>query len=117
MNRKVILLLTVVVLVVVMCGCTTLYGQLTVASTKNIDINNKEFELVEEGVTGEDSRPIIIIVPAGDPSIEDAMDAALSKAGGQIMQNVDIYYKWWYIPYIWGKITFVVEGDVYRLVK
>ena len=107
----------VVVLVVVLCGCTTLYGQLTVGSTKNIDINNKKFELVEEGVTGEDSKAIIIIIPTGDPSIEDAMDDALSKAGGQIMQNVDIYYKWFYIPYIFGKFSFIIEGDVYRVVK
>jgi len=39
----------------------------------------------------------------------------LQEAGGDIMQNVVIYYKWYYIPYIYGEYTFEVKGDVWKL--
>lgn len=120
MNRKVMLLLTVVVLVVVMCGCSTFDGYLSIASSEYIDINNKEFELVEEEVTGEDSATTILVfipVDGRDPSIGGAINAALNKVGGDLMRNVHIYDKFFWIPFLVSIEAFVVEGDVYRVVK
>ncbi len=99
----------------VMISCTQRYGALTVATTKNISINMAEFEKVADGVTGKNTKPIYIIIPTGTPSIEDAIDAALTEYGGDLMQNVVIYYKWFYIPYVYGEYTFEVKGDVWKL--
>ena len=98
-------------------GCSTRYGNLTVASTKNINVNMQEYELAEEGVTGTSMKPIIIFIPLGMPTIEDAIDNALEAGEGELMQNVVIYYKWFWIPYIYGQSKFEAKGDVYRLKK
>ncbi len=101
--------------VLLITSCSTRYGALTVATTKNININMAEFVKVQDGVTGKSTKSIIIFIPTGTPSIEDAIDAALQEVGGDIMQNVVIYYKWFYIPYIYGENTFEVKGDVWKL--
>jgi len=114
MKKLKTIMLTLVSLML-LTGCSTRYGALTVATTKNIDINMATFEKVQEGVTGKSTKPIILIIPTGTPSIEDAIDAALKEVGGDIMQNVVIYYKWFYIPYIYGEYTFEVQGDVWKM--
>jgi len=113
--KKAKLLLIGILGILFIVGCSTRYGALTVATTKNIDINMAQFEKVQDGVTGKSTKPIIIFIPTGTPSIEDAIDAALQEVGGDIMQNVVIYYKWFYIPYVYGEYTFEVKGDVWKL--
>ena len=44
--------------ILMLFSCSTRYGALTVATTKKVDINRDNFELVEEGVTGENTKPI-----------------------------------------------------------
>lgn len=58
-------------------GCTTRVGDFTVASTKNIDLNETHFT---EGarVEGQDLVPAIIF-PLGSPSVKEAMDEAIEK--------------------------------------
>ncbi len=75
----------------------------------------QEFEKIADGVIGKNTKPVIIIIPSGNPSIEDAIENALMKFNGDLMQNVVIYYKWFYIPYIYGEYTFEVKRDVYKL--
>ncbi len=113
MNKAFILLSTLLSLF--LFSCSTRYGMLTIATTKNVNINMQEFEKIAEGVTGESKKPIIIVIPTGTPSIEDAIEDALRKGKGEIMQNVVIYYKWFYIPYIYGEYKFEVRGDVFRI--
>lgn len=113
MNKAFILLSTLLSLF--LFSCSTRYGMLTIATTKNVNINMQEFEKIAEGVTGESKKPIIIVIPTGTPSIEDAIEDALRKSKGEIMQNVVIYYKWFYIPYIYGEYKFEVRGDVFRI--
>ncbi|OIO61749.1 MAG: hypothetical protein AUJ47_09000 [Candidatus Marinimicrobia bacterium CG1_02_48_14] len=86
------------------------------ATTKNIQMDNVRLELVKENVSGKSTKPIVLIIPTGTPSIEDAIDAALEANGGDLLQNVVIYYKWFYIPYIYGENTFDVKGDVWKVV-
>lgn len=115
MKKTMVALFIFIMLSLLHFGCSYRYGMLTIASTKNVTINMQEFEKIADGVTGESKKPIIIIIPTGEPSIEDAIEDALSKAKGELMQNVVIYYKWYYIPYIYGEYKFEVKGDVYRL--
>jgi len=101
---------------ILLTGCSTRYGTLTMATTKNIQMDNVRLELVKENVSGKSTKPIVLIIPTGTPSIEDAIDAALEANGGDLLQNVVIYYKWFYIPYIYGENTFDVKGDVWKVV-
>lgn len=108
-------LILLIGLLLIFNGCSTRYGMLTIATTKNVNINMQEFEKVADGVTGNSTKHIIIIIPTGNPTIEDALEDALKKTKGDLMQNVVIYYKWWYIPYVFGEFKFEIKGDVYRV--
>ena len=101
------------VIVLVCSSCSYRLGDLSVASTKNVDIGSN-YILVEKNVKGKSMRPIIIVFPLGHPNLEEAIDDALKKADGDLMTNVVINYSYYYIPYIYGEYVYKVEGDVYK---
>lgn len=83
------------------------------ASTKNVEMG-AEYVKVAQGVRGSDIKSIIIVIPTGYPNLEEAIDRALEKADGELMTNLVLYYKWWWIPYIYGQLKFEVRGDIWK---
>jgi hypothetical protein len=68
-------------------GCTTRVGDLTLVSTKNIDLSNTQLD-IKSGTrqTAEDCVFVLLsLIPLGLPNIENAMDQALEKGNGNIM--------------------------------
>lgn len=112
-------LLPILALAVPLCGCISprFVGRLPMASPKDIDLNNVELEKVETDAIGQDKCPIFIIVQNRMPSVDEAMRDALKKSGGDLMQNVTIKTNFWWIPYIYGRTTLTVQGDVYKVKK
>lgn len=101
-------------------GCVVRQGDFTVLSTKLIRTSN--FDLSGEdgakNVEGEDMAHIIFIIPTKqNPNIEDAIDNALEKEGGDVMTDVVVESYSWYIPYIYGRAGWRVKGDVVRTRK
>lgn len=93
-------------------SCTQRISDLTVISSKNIDIENKTFKILDERVTGEDKKHIIVFIPTGQPSMKEAIDRAIeSQKGGVALSDASIEIKWWWIPYIYGQNTIKVEGN------
>ncbi|MGB5444991.1 MAG: hypothetical protein WBM99_05715 [Psychromonas sp.] len=95
-------------------GCTQRIADLTYVSTKNIsqeELANATSD--NERVVGEDSSQIFIIIPTGNPNTEEAIDRAIEKKkGGIALKNATIHSSFFYIPYIYGKATITVEGEV-----
>ncbi|QCR35831.1 hypothetical protein [Nissabacter sp. SGAir0207] len=58
-------------------GCTIRVADLTVASTKNYNINSNKF-INGQRVVGEDKAPVIIF-PLGIPNVKTAMDKAIQR--------------------------------------
>lgn len=58
-------------------GCTIRVADMTVASTKNYNINSNKF-VNGKRVTGEDKNPVIIF-PLGIPNVKTAMDNAIQQ--------------------------------------
>ena len=56
--KKAKLLLIGILGILFIVGCSTRYGALTVATTKNIDINMAQFEKVQDGVTGKSTKSL-----------------------------------------------------------
>ncbi|MBL7192102.1 hypothetical protein ISS30_10445 [bacterium] len=110
MKNIIVLLIMAAIL---FAGCSYRLGDLTIASTKNVNIGDK-YVVVAKDVQGKNSKPIIICIPMGHPNFEDAIDDALSKADGDLMTNVVIHYSWYYIPYIYGEYIYKVKGDVWK---
>lgn len=61
--------------VVFLSGCSNRAADLTVASTKNYNINSNKF-IKGKRVTGSDTVPIILF-PLGMPNVEEAIDKAI----------------------------------------
>lgn len=70
---------SLILLAMVVSGCTTRIGDLTVASTKNLP---RDFDVVQKGVSGKDcSYALLSIIPLGtlNPTVDGAIDDALES--------------------------------------
>lgn len=96
-------------------SCTTRLMDMTIATSKNIDLNNvnQYATLPNARVKGENSTHIITIIPLGFPSVKEAIDRAVEQNGSNCvgLSNVVFYQTEWYIPLIYGRITVTAEGD------
>lgn len=95
-------------------GCAHRIADLTYVSTKAISQQELASTTSDgERVDGKDSAHIIIFIPTGTPNAEEALDRAIEKKkGGVALKNATIHSNWFYIPYIYGRSTITVEGEV-----
>jgi hypothetical protein len=97
-----------IILVMTMCSCTTRMIDFTVLSSKNTEMTVPDAAKGER-VKGMDSVPVIFI-PIGMPSIKEAVDRAIEKAGPGYDALIDgvVYYK--NVSFIFGTVQYTVEG-------
>lgn len=93
-------------------ACTTRVADLTLVSTKNIDLSNVTVD-VRKGQrhTGEDCKVWPLGIPIAVPTIEAAIDQALEKGGGNLMID-QVTYLSQYTWIIASQICMRVEGTV-----
>lgn len=84
----------------------------TIASTKNVDFEKlSKAKLGTSRTSGEDSKLIIIVIPAGIPNLKTAIDKAIEAVPGCLaLADVAVYNKGFYIPLLIGSSGYVVEG-------
>ena len=99
---------------VFLSGCANRIADLTYVSTKSISQEELASTTTDgERVVGKDTAHIIIVIPTGKPNVEEALDRAIEKKkGGVALKNATIHSNWFYIPYIYGRSTISVEGEV-----
>ncbi len=104
--------LIAIAFVVALTGCTQRFADLTIVSTRNIDLSNATLDARSgRRVKGEDCKPIILFFPTGTPNMETAVDRALEKGQGNVMVDQVSYARnWWAILY--GENCIEVEGSV-----
>lgn len=112
MNKKVYFLATLAVVATLMAGCTTRLTDFTVISSKNIDWNRaNEFQRASKRVEGIDLVHTIVFVPIGVPHVKEALDRAIEAMPGTVaLLDGVVIYKYWYIPYVYGRQWYVIEG-------
>ena len=93
-------------------GCVTRLVDFTIISTKNIDLaRGADFKRGPSRVQGEDKVSIIIFIPTGTPNIKTAIDKAIQSVPGAVaLLDGVVSAKGWWIPYIYGESSYVVEG-------
>jgi hypothetical protein len=104
-----------VFLLPLLSGCVTRLGTFTVLSTRNIEWSRAgEYQRNSQRITGDNTAHIIIIIPTKfNVTIEDAVDKALEQVPGAVaLVDVVLRYTSFYIPYIYGKVAYTVEGSV-----
>lgn len=93
-------------------SCTQRVLDFTIVSSKNIDIEHSHsFIKKNQRTQGKDMVHWIILIPTGVPHIKEALDKAIESTPGcvALMDGV-ITYKFWWIPYVYGKEYYIVEG-------
>lgn len=109
---RVLTVLLCCVLTLSLIGCVARLADFTLISTKNIDLSRgADFRRGQSRIEGKDSVCIIIFIPTGIPNIKEAIDRAIESVPGAIaLLDGVVTYKFWWIPYIFGKTSYVVEG-------
>lgn len=101
-------------LMAAMCtaGCSTRLVDFTIISSKNVELDRAgTFERAKNRVKGTDMVHWIIIIPTGVPNAKEAMDRAIESVPGAVaLVDGVITSKFFYIPYIYGQQSYVVEG-------
>jgi len=93
-------------------GCTYRFVDFTAISSKNVDLS-RGADLIrgKNRVTGKDTAHIIVFIPTGRPDAKEALDRAIeSTPGGVALMDGVISTNFWYIPYIYGQQSVIVEG-------
>ena len=96
----------------ILCSCTNRLIDFTVISSKNIEWNRaSSYRRADKRVEGTDQVHIIIIIPTGVPNAKEALDRAIESIPGAVaLVDGVLSSKSWYIPYIYGQMSYVVEG-------
>ncbi|HBP47497.1 hypothetical protein GHO42_14865 [Pseudomonas sp. FSL R10-0056] len=103
------LFLAVVIGSLALSGCTIRVADMTVASSKNYNINAGKFTKGVR-VIGEDRYPVVII-PFGLPNIKTAMDNAIQKDRCAVGLS-DVVMSQLNHSFLFGTIGYRVEGDL-----
>lgn len=100
------------IVLVIASGCTTRLADFTMISTRNVELDRVDLDSLPRtrGVSGEDSRFIFLFIPFGSPHLEEAIDDALEKGGGDVMTDAVMSSTiWWFLI---GQNTLRVKGTV-----
>ena len=91
----------------VFSGCAVRVADLTVASTKNYNMNSNQF-VKGERVKGEDKVPVVLF-PLGIPNFKTAVDLAIEKNPCSVELS-DVVITQLNQAFIFGQIGYRVEG-------
>ncbi|HGY5111365.1 MULTISPECIES: hypothetical protein [Citrobacter] len=95
--------------VLFLSGCSQRVADLTVASTKNYNMNGGQF-VTGNRVTGEDSSAIVIF-PLGMPNVKEAADRAIEQNRCAVgLTNVVV--EQYVYAFLFGVQGFTVEGNL-----
>ena len=105
--KKVIIGMSVLFAAMTMAGCSSRVADLTIASTKNYNINSNAF-IKGQRVKGEDSAGVFLF-PLGIPDVKTAIDRAIEKDRCTVAL-ADMVVTQYNHSFLIGKYGFIVEG-------
>ncbi len=106
---KIIISLTAALL---LASCSQRITDFTIISSKNVDLSRgTDFKRGRDRVVGKDMKHIIVFIPTGVANIKQATDRAIESTPGAValVDGVINWHSWW-IPYIYGRQWYEVEG-------
>jgi len=115
-NRKLAISIALLVLSTMATGCVYRVGDLTLVSTKNIDLTDVSLDVRQgQRKRAEDCRfALFNLIPFGLPNLEEAVDRALEAGGGNIMVDEVTEFKTTWV--VVGRINcWVAEGTVLNI--
>ncbi len=97
---------------IIFSSCSHRVLDFTLISSKNVDLSKgATFERGKQRVEGVDMVHWIICFPTGTVNIKEALDKAIESTPGCVaLLDGVIYTKFWWIPYIYGQQSALIEG-------
>lgn len=106
---KKVMMASALLVALLSAGCAQRVADFTLASTKNVNLNNGDF-VKGKRVSGEDTKAIVIF-PLGIPSIKEAADVAIEKDSCAVALT-DVTVDSEFFSFLFGYIKYKVEGDL-----
>ncbi|NDY43416.1 hypothetical protein G3N55_11260 [Dissulfurirhabdus thermomarina] len=101
---------------VLLCACSVRQGDFTVLSNRLV--NTKDFALNDgrrQKTVGRDVQRTILFIPiGGPPTLEEAIDDALDRSGGDVLTDAVVHRNWFCIPFLYAQSEWRVEGTAVR---
>jgi hypothetical protein len=96
-------------------ACSARIADLTLVSTRNLDLSNTKLDAkTGKRVKGEDCKYAILgLIPLGVPNLESAVDDALTKGGGNVMVDQVTSQRGIYFV-LASQMCILVEGTVIK---
>ena len=100
-------------------GCAT-HSHFEALSTESVPSLGYELEGARRvpDVAAEVRTQTIFWIPTNteSPTLQDAVDAALKRGGGNVLVDVEVEHWWVFVPFLYGQEGWRVQGDVVRTV-
>ena len=98
-------------------GCAT-HSHFEALSTERVPFLGYQLEGARRvpDVAAEVRTQTIFWIPTNTkpPTLQDAVDAALKRGGGNVLVDVDVEHWWVFVPFLYGQEGWRVQGDVVR---
>ncbi len=107
MRKSISFVLIILLLSVLITGCTTRIIDFTVISSKNCNIAGAR----GERVVGKDAAWLILFIPTGVPNLKEAVDTAIETGGGDCLVD-GVVYSFMYYFVLGAYHGYKVEGTV-----
>lgn len=101
-------------LALMLSGCAVRIADFTILSNRNVNLDQINLDELPQtrGVVGEDKALVLFIIPTGQPTIQGAVDDALSKADGDVMVDAVLTAtSWWFLI---GETGYEIKGTVVK---
>lgn len=110
-------LFIILLLLLALNGCSVKLGHFNTITTKKVDFAKKHTKSNKKYI-GKDVVDMYVIFPTKwHPDIDMAVSNALKNTDSVYMTDTTITYKYWFIPYIYGKFWYEVEGYVWHEIE
>ena len=99
-------------------GCATEHMRFAALSSQQVPALGYPLEgsRVVPDVASEVRTHTIFWIPTNTdaPTLQDAVDGALHRGGGNLLVNVEVDHWWVFVPFLYGQEGWRVRGDVVR---
>ena len=108
-----LMFLSLLLLGSLLSGCSLRLATMTAISTRNIKLDEVDLDKLPQvkNVTGTDTRYDCLFIPLGFPTVQGAVDDALSKGNGDLIIDGVIKYEFWTML-LTGQRTISITGNV-----
>lgn len=115
MKRLLLLTMSINLIFGTVVGCTT-RSDFTALSSKNINLASIKvhYRMGRGDTRAEACQQIITIIPVGSPAtLGEAVDRALEPKHANLLLNAVVNHHWFYVPFIYGRDCWHVDGVAY----